>query len=96
MPFPDHITAVWQRVTFIYRHCLLLAALNTLEPRQNGRQSPEDIFKCIFQNKNVWISLDISQKFVPKVQINIMPVLVQIIAWRRPGDKPLSETIVVN
>ena len=96
MPFPDHITAVWQRVTFIYRRCSLLPALNTLEPRQNGRQFPEDIFKCIFQNENVWISLDISLKFVPKVQINIMPVLVQIIAWRRPGDKPLSEPIVVN
>ena len=56
---------------------------------------PDDIFKCIFLNENVWISLQISLKFVPKVQINNIPALVQIMAWRRPGDKPLSEAMVV-
>ena len=30
-------------------------------------------------------------KFVPKGPINNIPALVQIMAWRRPGDKPLSE-----
>ena len=39
-----------------------------------------------------WISL----KFVPKGPINNIPVLVQIMAWRRPGDKPLSEAMMVN
>ena len=28
--------------------------------------------------------------------INIIPALVQIMAWRRPGDKPLSETMMVS
>ena len=28
--------------------------------------------------------------------INNIPTLVQIMAWRRPGDKPLSETIMVR
>ena len=28
--------------------------LNTLKPRQNGRHFPDDIFKCIFFNENVW------------------------------------------
>ena len=32
-------------------------------------------------------------KFVSKVPINNIPALVQIMAWRRPGDKPLSEPI---
>ena len=27
--------------------------LNTLRPRQDGRQFPDDIFKCIFLNENV-------------------------------------------
>ena len=27
--------------------------LNTLRPRQNGRQFPDDIFKCIFLNENM-------------------------------------------
>ena len=34
-------------------------------------------------NENVWISLKISLKFVPTVQINNMPALVLIMAWRR-------------
>ena len=47
-------------------------------------------------NENVRISIKISLKFVPKGLINSIPVLVQIMAWRRPGDKPLSEPMMVN
>ena len=57
---------------------------------------PDDIFKCIFLNENVWISIKISLKVVPKVQINNIPTLVQIMAWCRPGDKPLSEPMMVS
>ena len=64
--------------------------VNTLRPRQNGRHFADDIFKCIFLNENVWISLKISLNFVPKVRINNIPAFVQIKAWRRLGDKPLS------
>ena len=70
--------------------------LNTLRPRQNGRHFADAIFKCIFLNENAWISLEISLKFVPKIQINNIPALVQIMAWRRPGDKPLSEPMMVS
>ena len=63
--------------------------LNTLRPRQNGRHFADDIFKCIFLNEIVWISLKISLKFVPKFRINIITALVQIMAWCRPDDKPL-------
>ena len=70
--------------------------LNTLRPRQNRRHFADDIFKCIFLNENEWISPRISLKFVPKVRINNIPSLVQIMAWRRPGDKPLSEPMVVS
>ena len=70
--------------------------LNTLRPRQNGRHFPDDIFKCIFLNENVWISNKISLKFVPKGSIGNIPALVQIMAWHRPGDKPLSELMLVS
>ena len=66
----------------------------TLRPRQNGRHFADDIFKCIFLNENVWIPIKISLKFVPKGPINNIPALVQIMAWRRPGDKPLSEPMM--
>ena len=70
--------------------------INTLRPRQNGRYFPDDIFKCIFLNENVWISIKFSLKFVPKVPINNFPALVQLMACRRPGDKPLSEPMIVS
>ena len=44
--------------------------LNILRPRQNGRHFPDDIFKCIFLNENVWIVIKISVKFVPKLGAN--------------------------
>ena len=56
----------------------------------------DHIFKCIFLNKNVWILLTISMKCVPKMQINNIPALVQMMAWHRPGDKPLSEPMMVK
>ena len=40
--------------------------------------------------------IKISLKFVPSVPIINIPALVQIMAWRRPGDKPLSEPIMVT
>ena len=33
---------------------------------------------------------------VPKSPINNIPALVQIMAWRRPGDKPLSEPMMAH
>ena len=70
--------------------------INSLRPRQNGRHFADDIFKCIFLNENVWILIKISLKFVPYGPINNIPSLVQIMAWRRQGDKPLSEAMMVN
>ena len=73
-----------------------LSSLNTLRPRQNGCLFPDDIFKYFFLNENIWKSNKISLTFVPKGQINNILALIQIIAWRPPGDKPLSETMMVS
>ena len=78
------------------RKMLAQHSLNTLRPRQNGRHFADDTFKRIFMNENCRISINISLKFVPKGLINNIPALVQIMAWRRPGDKPLSEPIMVT
>ena len=45
-------------------------------------------------NETVLISIKISLKFIPKGPINNIPALVQIMAWRRPGAKPLSEPML--
>ena len=72
-----------------YKKCV-----NTLRPRQNGRHFANDIFKWIFVNEDIWISMNISLEFIPKDQINNIPALVQIMAWCRPGGKPLSAAMI--
>ena len=56
--------------------CNLHSSFNTLRPRPNGRHFVDDIFKCIFLIENVWIQIDILQKFVPKGPINNIPTMV--------------------
>ena len=68
----------------------------TLRPIQSGRHFADDIFRYIFLKENAWISLKISLKFVPNVPINDSPALVEIMAWRCPGDNPLSESMMVS
>ena len=74
----------------------VLQWVNTLRPRQNGCHFPKVIFKCIFLNKNIGILIKILLKFSSKGPINNIPALVQIMAWCRPGDKPLSEPMMVS
>ena len=54
-------------------HSIIVAII---EAETNGRHFSDDIFKCIFLNENVFISIKISLKFVPKGQINNIPALV--------------------
>ena len=75
---------------------ILVMFINTLRTRQNGHHLPDDIFKCILLNENVWISIQISLNFVPKGPFSNITALVQIMAWHRPGDKPLSEPMMVS
>ena len=71
-------------------------SINTLKLKQNGRHFADDTLKCIFLDENIWISINISLKFVPKGPVNNIPVLVQIMAWRQPSDKLLSEPMMVS
>ena len=63
---------------------------------KNRRHFADDIFNRVFDNENFRISIAFSLKCVPKGPINNIPALVQIMAWRRPGDKPLSESMMVS
>ena len=48
-------------------------------------------FHVNFRERKILYFVKISLKFVPKGPIDNNPILVYIIAWRRIGDKPLSE-----
>ena len=107
-PYPTSFPMVnkW-RIIALHRHCqrgevhtndrvFPATVCNTLRPRQNCRHFPDNIFKWTSLNENVLILIMISLKSVPKGPINNIPVLVQIMAWRQPGYKPLFETMMVN
>ena len=57
--------------------------------------SISQIFWNVFSWMKTYVSLKISLKFVLNLRSNNIPALVQIVAWRRPGDKPLSEPVMV-
>ena len=90
----DDLAMKWARSSA--RMVLTTLSFNTLRPRTNGRHFPDDILKCISLNESVWLLIKISLKFVPKDPINNIPALVQMMAWRWPGDKPLSEPMMVR
>ena len=65
-------------------------------PGQNGRHFAGKILKCIFMNENISISNKIWLKIVLKDPIDNNTALVQMMAWRRIGDKPLSEPMLIR
>ena len=66
-----------------------------------GRDKMDVISHTTFSNAFYWMKmyefrLRFHWSLFPKVQINNIPAMVQIMVWRRPGDKPLSEPMVVS
>ena len=68
-----------------------------------GRNKMAAIFQTAFSNAFSWMKMykfllrfHWSLFLVPKGTINNIPALVRIMAWRRPGDKPLSEPMMVS
>ena len=66
-----------------------------------GRDEVDAISQTTFSNAFSWkkmseFRLKFPLKFVPKSPIDNIPELFQIMAWRRPGDRPLSEAMMVS
>ena len=55
----------------------------------------DDIFKRIFLNENR-SSIQFPLKIVPNGPIDNKSELIQVMAWRRTGDKPLPEAMVTQ
>ena len=70
--------------------------LDSSLPGQNGRRFADDVFRCILVNEMFCISIKISLKFICEDPIGNNPALIQIMAWRRKGDKPLSEPKLIR
>ena len=56
----------------------------------------DDIFNCIFLNEKDRIPIQTSLKYVPRIPIDNKPSLVQVMAWRRTGDKPLPGAMMTQ
>ena len=82
-------------VTYI-THCENMHFFYSSPSGQNGRYFADDIFKCIFINEKFCILIQISMKFVPKGPIDNKATFVQVMAWHRTGDKPLSEPMLTQ
>ena len=67
---------------------------NSSPPGQNGRLFADDIFRCIYTNEKFCILVKISLNLVRKGPNDNNPALVQVMAWHRIGNKPLSEPML--
>ena len=56
----------------------------------------DNIFRCIFLNENDKILIYISLKFFPSSPIDNKQALVQVMACRQTGDKPLPEPMLTQ
>ena len=85
------INAGWTFSTYTY-----LPTISALRPIQNDRIFFDKNFKCIFLE---WKYTNFDKDFTEVCimgQIKNIPALVQIMTWRRPGDKQLSEPMMVS
>ena len=67
---------------------------NTLSSRQKSRHFVDDIFKCISWRKCINFESNLTEYF-PKGIFDNIPELMQKMAWRLPGDRPLTEPMTV-
>ena len=59
-----------------------------------GRDEMNNISQTHFQT---WMKMfELRLKFHWSCSINNIPALVQLMAWHRPGDRPLSEPVMVS
>ena len=82
---------------FLYQSVVLLS-INTLRPRKVAI-SFQRTFSNAFSWKKIYkFGLKFHWSFFLRVQLTMFHhwYLVQIMAWRRPGDKPLSEPMMVR
>ena len=82
--------------TLLWFVVFVFQAINTLRPEQYGWYLPDNIFKYIFVNGTIWISITFWLKFVPDGPIDNNSALVQVMTWHRRGNKPLDKPMMVQ
>ena len=75
---------------------LQLSSTNSSPPGENGRHFADNSFKHIFLSKKAKISIQFSLKSVPMSPIGNKSALVQLMACRLFGAKPLPEPMLTQ
>ena len=91
----DHVIIALNCI-YLMSSCRCSVSTRTASFNPNSASKETTFTNAFFLNENVWILIQILLKFVRKGPINNIPALVQIMAWRRPGNKPLSEPMIVS
>ena len=91
----SHITRSYKARTYTVRNGTG-QGFNSSPPGQNGRHIADGSFKRIFMNEKICISIRISLKVVPSGLNDNKSALVQAMAWRRAGDKPLPVPMMIQ
>ena len=95
LAFYDQIYSMSHKIYIRFGCAFMVATPSVLiEAEESNRHFADDIFKCIFVNENIWIVNKIPLNCIPWGSIDNSSVLVQIMTWRRTGDKPLSEPMI--
>ena len=84
------------KLSITYGDAIITLRINSSSPGQIDRYFANDILKCIFVNEKMCISIRISPKLVLTGPIKNKPAVVQVMTWRRSGDKPLPEPILTQ
>ena len=81
-----------------YSYCsnALLTPINSSLPGQYGHRFADDLFRGNFVNERLCNLILISLKFVPMRTIDNKAALVQVMAWRWIGYKPLPEPMLTQ
>ena len=85
-----------EHTSFGLQHGEFTPTLTQLSTDKMAAIMADDLSKYIFMNEKFCILIRISLKFVLKGPIDNKSVLVQVMAWRRIGDKPLSEPMLTQ
>ena len=92
----DQLFAEWLQMDHAYRPVADNKDYKLISPVQNCRHFGRRHFNYIFLNGNDRIPIQISLEYDPRGPSGIKPSLVQVMAWRRTGDKPLSEPMMTQ
>ena len=78
-------TSDWEEVELVG----VVGSINSPPAGQNGCHFADDSF-----NEKFCISIQISLRYIGKSPTDNKAALVQVMAWRWTGDKPLSEPML--